>query len=458
MFQEVERMRPKSKSDRKKIQRRSVTAILAIVVWLAALPGPLPVAAIPPQLKYVLVISRHGVRAPTWSSERLKQYSAGPWPEWGVPAGYLTPHGRVLMKLMGTFYGDWFTSDGLLKRPGCSDAARIYIWADKDQRTLETGHAFAETLLPACIISVHSQSENGSDPLFDPVSAGLAKPNPQIAVDAVRDRLGSQPRQLVETHRSAFDTLQYVLTGGKSAPKNILESSAEISVSTRGDSVELNGPLGTASTLGEDLLLEYTNDMEGEDLGWGRLNAENLLRILELHAAYADLTRRTGYLARVRGSNLLAHVLRSMEQAVTGHTVPGALGSPGDAALILCGHDTNLSNISGILGLSWHLPGYQPDDVPPGGALILSLWRDPDSGQYFVRTQFVAQTLEQMRNAAPLAAAFPPAMQEVSIPGCEIADQSRSCSWQVFKTTFEHAIDPEFVSPEAGGRAIREHP
>ena len=450
-------MRRERKSDRKIIQQRSVMAILAIVVWLTAFLGPLPVAATPPQLKYVVVISRHGVRAPTWSSERLKQYSAGPWPEWGVPAGYLTPHGRLLMKLMGTFYGEWLISDSLLKRPGCSDVARIYIWADKEQRTLETGRAFAETLLPSCVIPVHSQSEDGSDPLFDPVSAGLAKPNPQIAVDAVRDRLGRQPRQLLETHRSAFDTLEYVLTGGKSAPKNILESSAEISVATKGNSVELNGPLGAASTLGEDLLLEYANGMEGEDLGWGRLNEENLLRILELHAEYADLTRRTGYLARLRGSNLLAHVLRSMEQSVTGQTVPGALGKPGDAALILCGHDTNLSNISGMLGLSWHLPGYQPDDVPPGGALILSLWRDPESGQYSVRTQFVAQTLTQMRNATALTAEFPPAMQEVSIPGCVLADQNHGCSWQVFKTTIEHAIDPEFVSLEAGGKANAGH-
>lgn len=451
-------MRRKRKSDRKIIQRRSVTAVLALVVWFAALSGALPVAATPPQLKYVVVISRHGVRAPTWSSERLKQYSAGPWPEWGVPPGYLTPHGRVLMKLMGTFYGDWFVSDSLLKRPGCSDAARIYIWADKDQRTLETGRAFAETLLPPCVIPVHSQSEEGSDPLFDPVSAGLAKPNPQIAADAVRDRLGIQPRQLLEAHRSAFDTLEYVLTGGKSAPKNILVSSAEISVSTKGNSVELNGPFGPASTLGENLLLEYTNDMEGEDLGWGRLDAESLHRILELHVAYADLTRRTGYLARARGSNLLAHVLRSMEQAVAGNTVPEALGSPGDAALILCGHDTNLSNISGILGLSWHLPGYQADDTPPGGALILSLWRDPDSGQYSVKTQFVVQTLEQMRNATSLTAEYPPAMQEISIPGCTAADQNRGCSWQVFKMTLERAIDREFVSPDAGGRVIPEQP
>ena len=414
-------------------------------------------AATPPQLKYVVVISRHGVRAPTWNSERLNQYSTAPWPDWGVPTGYLTAHGRVLMKLMGTFYSDWFTAEGLLKSPECLDTGRIYIWADRNPRTLETGSAIAESLLPGCAITVHSRPEGGSDPLFDPISAGLAKMDPQIAADAVRDRLGSQPQQLLETHRAALDALQYVLTGGKLAPKNFLESSGAIGVSTNGKSVDLNGPLGTASSLGENLLLEYANGLKGNELGWGRLNAENLYQILELHALYADVTRRTGYLARVRGSNLLAHVLRSMEQAVTGQAVAGALGNPGDLALILCGHDTNLSNISGILGLSWHLEGYQPDDTPPGSALILSLWRDPDSRQYFVKTQYTAQTLEQMRSATPLSISSPPTTQEVLVPGCQILDQNRGCSWQVFKNVLKQASDPAFVSTEAGGSATPEH-
>jgi 4-phytase / acid phosphatase len=440
------------------IRRRSRMTISAIVVWIAVVLAPSPATATPPQLRYVVVISRHGVRAPMWKSDQLNQYSAGPWPEWGVPIGYLTPRGRVLIELMGAFYGDWLSSEGLLRRPGCHDAGRIYIRADKDQRTMETGRALAEALLPGCAIAVHSQLENGSDSLFDPISAGLAKPNPQIATEAVRERLGAHPQELLETHRSAFDALQYVLTGGKSAPKNFLESSAEVSVSPRGKSVELNGPFSTASTLSENLLLEYANGMRGEDLGWGRLNAENLLQILELHTTYADLTRRTAYVARARSSNLLAHVLRSMEQGITGQTVHGALGNVGDAALILCGHDTNLSNISGALGLSWHLQGYQPDDTPPGGALILSLWREPDSGQYFVRAQFMAQTLEQMRSATPLTVSSPPARQDVSIPGCGNVDQSRGCSWQVFKRALQQAIDPAFVSMEAGGSATPERP
>jgi 4-phytase/acid phosphatase len=129
--------------------------------------------------------------------------------------------------------------------------------------------------------------------------------------------------------------------------------------------------------MSENLLLEYTNGFLGADLGWGRLTRDSLLKVLELHAVYADLMRRTAYLARARGSNLLAHVLLSMEQAESGKTVPGALGRPGDALLILSGHDTNLSNLSGMLSLSWRLPSYQPDDTPPGGALVFCSRRQP---------------------------------------------------------------------------------
>ena len=236
-----------------------------------------------------------------------------------------------------------------------------------------------------------------------------------------------------------------MLAGG-GAPKKLIETPEEISVSITGKSVQLNEQLSLASTLSENLLLEYADGMQGKDLGWGRLDANNLLRILELHAAYEDLTRRTLYLARARGSNLLDHVLRPMEQAATGKAVPGALGRPGAAVLILSGHDTNLSNLSGMLGLSWHLPGYQPDDTPPGGALIFSLWQQPGTAHYFVRTQYLAQTLQQMRSAAPLTMAAPPAKEDVAVAGCELATGSIGCSWETFAKTLQRAIDNRFVS------------
>src|SRR5262249_27405496 len=100
--------------------------------------------AVQPQLKYAIVVSRHGVRAPTWTRDRLNQYSSEPWPEWEVPPGNLTLHGRQLMKIMGGFYREYFSAGGLLGARNCSDVSRTYFWADTDQRTMETAAALAE--------------------------------------------------------------------------------------------------------------------------------------------------------------------------------------------------------------------------------------------------------------------------------------------------------------------------
>ena len=128
--------------------------LLAIVLWTLTAAWPL---AATPRLTYVVIVSRHGVRSPTWENSRLNQYSAEPWPEWDVPPGNLTPHGRRLIELMGSYYREWLAGEHLLGTQGCQDAGRIYIRADRDQRTVETGRAFGESLLPGCGIEVHSQ-------------------------------------------------------------------------------------------------------------------------------------------------------------------------------------------------------------------------------------------------------------------------------------------------------------
>lgn len=385
------------------------------------------------QLKYAVIVSRHGVRSPTWETARLNQYSAEPWPDWDVPPGNLTAHGRTLIQLMGAYYREWLAGEHLFHAEGCQDARRIYIRADKDQRTLETGRAFAESLLPGCEIAIHSLPESQSDPLF----SGAGTPDPERALKAVRERLGPDPQKLLADHRAAFDALEGILKGKAAGPDTI-------GAAVRGKTVELTGPFATGSTFSEDLLLEYANGMEGAALGWGRLTRENLDRVLEIHAVYADLMRRTPYLARARGSNLLSHILRSLDQAASGKAAPGALGQAGDALLVLAGHDTNLSNLSGMLGLSWKLPGYQPDDTPPGGALIFSLWRDSGTGQYSIRLRYVAQTLDQMRYLTPLSLAAPPVGQDVPLPGCAAA----GCPWETARRVLEKAIDREFTTKD----------
>jgi 4-phytase/acid phosphatase len=194
----------------------------------------------------------------------------------------------------------------------------------------------------------------------------------------------------------------------------------------------MNGPLSLASTLSEDLTLEYADGMPADKLAWGRLTPANLLDVMSLHTAYADLMRRTPDLARARGSNLLGYIVNAMEQAASGK---------GEAPLlVISGHDTNLSNLSGMLGLSWLLPGYQPDDTPPGGALVFSLWKS--AGRYTVRLQFAAQTLDQMRLGTAMTRANPPAIANVFVPGCSSAAEGYPCAWEAFRDLTARAILP----------------
>src|SRR5271157_1380290 len=372
------------------------------------------------ELKYVVVVTRHGVRPPTVSNDQINPYSAEPWPQWDVPPGYLTAHGRALMRLFGAYNRAQFARAGLFSTSGCADAGRVYFWADTDERTIETGHALVEGMLPGCKVEVHSAPAGTRDPLFNPVAAGVGHADPDLAVAAVSGRIGGHPEALLVAYRPALEAMQQVLTAGKTVKQSLLELPVSLGPAA-GGLVEMRGPFATAATLAEDFLLEYTNGMEGHDLGWGRLTESNLRQMMTIHIANADLTRRTPQIGRTSASNLLSHVAKAMEQAVAGKAVPGAIGKPGDRLLVIVGHDSNLSNIQGTLNLTWLLPGYQPNDTPPGGALVFELWRQPAGGEYSVRTYYTAQTLEQMRQALPLTLDSPPARAAIFVPACSTA-------------------------------------
>lgn len=406
-------------------------AVLALGVTLA--PGAGSADA---ELRYAIVVSRHGVRSPTWETARLNEYSTAPWPDWGVAPGELTAHGRAGVKLMGAWYRALFSSEGLFDATGCRDAARIFVHADTGQRTRETGRAFAESVLPGCGIPVEVEPD-GKDPLF----GGVGKADPELAANAIRQRLGPTADALAK-HAPAFDALTRILTAGGTAQRNLMSLSPDAG---KGGDAGIPAPLATASTFSEVFLLEYAEGMAQSSLGWGRLKKENLLQVLELHAAYADVARRTPYLARAGASNLLAHILASLEQAASGKHAAGALGQPGSALAILAGHDTNLSNLSGMLGLTWQVPGQIRDETPPESALIFSLWRARAGGEYFVKLEFVTPSLEQLRHLDPLTLDSPPERVAVAIPGCGAPRGDGGCPLPAFRTAMLKAIDPAFT-------------
>jgi 4-phytase/acid phosphatase len=354
------------------------------------------------------------------------------------------------MELFGAYDRMELSSQGLLYATGCQDAAHVTIYADSDQRTRETGKALASGLFPGCTTTVHALPEDVADPLFHAIHAGIGHPAPELAAAALSGRIGDDPNNLTEIYHAQIAALDQILaTCGTAAPREVKRTSlfeilATLAPGNGGKLAELHGPLNTASTLTENILLEYTQGMDASSVGWGCVDGGKLRSLTELHTAATDFAQRTTVIAHAQGSNLLEHIRRALEQAATGKRVAGAPSAPGDRALILVGHDTNLANVAGMLNLTWIADGRR-DDTPPGSALIFQLWRTRSTGKYFVQAYYTAQTLEQMRSASSLSLSNPPQRVHLYLPGC--SQQDLSCSWPAFSQSLKQAVDPRSVDP-----------
>ena len=201
-----------------------------------------------------------------------------------------------------------------------------------------------------------------------------------------------------------------------------------------GDRLRLSGPIAIGSTAAEVFLLEYAQGLPEREVAWGRAATPAALRpLLKLHTLQFDLMQRTPYLAARQGSALVHWVVAAMRRSIE----TGAEADPpaGRKLTLLVGHDTNLANIGGMLGLHWTLPSYLPDETPPAGALHFELLRERPTGAYAVRVAYIAQTLDQMRQGTRLDRAHPPEQATVAIVGAARArpargPRSRRSPWQ----------------------------
>jgi 4-phytase / acid phosphatase len=423
--------------------------LLAILFFGFSLFAIRPAAAQPANadLQMVVVLSRHGVRSPLTKQSDLDKYSAASWPKWDVASGIQTEHGDQLIKILGGWDRAHWSAEGLFDASGCAGADRVTIIADTDQRTRSTGKMLAEGAFPGCNLAIHAQPESATnDPLFRPTESGKFHFDSIQALAAVSGRMGRNPGSLTAIFRPQLEALDRVLAGCGKLPANSSRASlfnvpAGLSAGSDG-TPSLRGPVPTAATLTENLLLEYTQGMSDADTGWGCLDGATLRFLMQMSRANWDYGRRTPTVARLFASNLLDHIAKSMQQSVDAKPVAGALGKPGDRLLILVGHDTNIATVAGALGLDWTLDGLT-DGTPPGGALMFELWRSRSGGQLTVRAYYIAQSIDEMRQSQPLTADNGPGIAPIFIPGCSGPDLT--CTWDSFTTAIQRAIDPAYV-------------
>lgn len=425
-------------------------------VWILALSGFVfsgiaRSAETGDSLALAIILTRHGVRSPLQTNETLNAYSAQPWPKWEVAPGVQTARGNALMAAMGDYYHQYLTDAGALTGDAAVDGPHVFIRSDNDQRTVETGRIIGKSLVLAGEPEVNAMEAGKVDPLFQPVRAGVGHPDSALGVAAVLGRMGGDPNRVDTAYATELARLKGVLFGPGGPPSGnaSLEGPTTVVPGTPNSVVTLAGPLRTALQCIEAFTLEYAEGMPASDVGWGRVDERTLGDLLVLHGLFFDLTQRTFYPAQVQGSNLLSHIVDTMEQATLVQPVPGAIGPVGERVLVLAGHDTNIANIGGMLNLNWWLPGSQANPVLPGGALLFELWRHGgEPGTYTVRVSYVGESLAQLRAGAPLSLNAPPARSPIFIPGCSGSAPGYGAPLPAFVRAARKVIDPGFIAEE----------
>jgi 4-phytase/acid phosphatase len=423
---------------------------LSLIVFTAAAVGQEKASfSRDQQLVYAVYVIRHGVRSPTSDSSQYDRFSSAPWPKWSVPAGYLTPHGYTLVKLLGSYYRQELASRGLFTRKGCADSDRIAIHADSDQRTRETARALAEGAFPGCTIPIQARKEGTNDPLFHLPPASISPAQATSGAAAVLQRVGDDPEGIARAHHMQLAAFDHLLAScGNATPGHTRSSLFEVPASIApglGDHiVTMRGPLNTAGTLAENLLLEYAEGLPANEVGWGCVNGTELRSLINLHTEASDLAQRTPAVAVPQSSALLRVIDQSILQAISGSAMAGAEGRPGDKLLVLVGHDTNLLNLAGALNLNWRVDG-RGNDTPPGSALVFEVWKDRRSETYSVRVFFTSQTLEQMRDNSALSEKNPPPKVLVSVRTCSRREDGHEIS------CFAHALENASAASDRAG-------
>jgi 4-phytase/acid phosphatase len=384
-------------------------------------------------LRMVIVVSRHGVRSPTHPDE-LQAYASQPWPKWPGHPGNLTERGALLMRQFGVYYRRVYGGMLGVGETGCPSSGSVFVWADVDQRTRATGDALLQGLAPGCGVVVR-HAPGDPDPLFDPLPA-VGVVNKAESMASILGAVGGNFNGLVDANGSTFSAMEQVLGCAPPATcKRITDVPTTAANDGDGGLASPSGGLDMAADVAENMLLEYTDGHP--DVGWGRIDRGGLLELLQLHVLAKELEHNR-YAARAHSSNIMAHILQTLEEGASGKAVAGTR-VPSDARFVFfSGHDTQLAEFAALLRLSWLIEGDQLKDTPPGSALIFELHR-PSSGQAFVRTYFAAQSLDSMRAGQGQN----PQRVPVYVPGCPSMD----CPFAKFTSVVKGAIDPRFIAP-----------
>ncbi len=373
------------------------------------------------RIERVVLIYRHGVRAPLDDENGLAAIAPAPMPAWTTPASLLTVHGARALTLLAAYQRQGWVRSGLLPRHRCPGPRDLMIWTNTVARTIASGRALADGLAPGCAMPVGHLAADRHDPIFEQMEAGVALFDARRAAADTIAYTGGMPAM---TRRLAPALAAMARIIGRSLPT----APGTIVPGADGKGLAVDGPVIAASGTAQIFLLQYMEGLPLDQVGWGRADAAAIAAVSPLHAALFDALDRSPYVAR--------HVAGVLAQRML-----TALFEPDQPRVtVLVGHDNNIAALGALLRTRFRLTGLGWNDPPPGGALGLALVRAAD-GHRLVRAFYIAATPDQVRRLAPLDAQHRPTELSLAIGLCGKA--ARACPASMLRRRLSaHAAGP----------------
>ena len=396
-------------------------------------------------LDKVVQVSRHGVRPPTKSNEKLlTTVTQRKWPTWLVPFGNLTGHGYTGAVEMGRYRGEVLRNAGLIAK-GCPDASQLLVHASPLQRTKATAQALLDGMFPGCGLQP-TYVTGEQDALFQANEMPFAALDPVKAKAEILKALGGSVEAAQARYKPFEEKLREVacLPGtdcpyGKEPWK--LEQNAKGRFAIKG--------LSAGANMGEVFRLEYSQGLPLDKVAFGNArSAGDVSSLMVLTKAKYDYLNDIPYIASRGASELMNQISLELKQG-TSLAIKDAPSTPPDVQLmLLVAHDTNISYLRTMLGFGWKLGDYIENNIPPVGTLQFERYQEVKTGEYFLRIAFEAQSMDQIRNLTQLSGGQKPLKADFqSAKDCRKTSVGLLCPLKDAMVKVDQNIDPTALTP-----------
>lgn len=137
------------------------------------------------ELKEVVVLSRHNIRAPlSTKGSLLETATSHEWHAWSSAASQLTSKGGALETMFGLYFRKWAVDNKLFPENHVPSHNEVNIYVNSMQRCVATANYFTAAFFPVANVDVnHRYTPSKMDPVFFP---RLTKISPSFQAEAMK--------------------------------------------------------------------------------------------------------------------------------------------------------------------------------------------------------------------------------------------------------------------------------